>query len=101
MAKPFYADYINHCLRFYVRNENFNIVCLANDIDKQKWVAVDRVLRKLPEEDRSIIMEVYSGEAPLLDNVKRTSKNFEISETTVWTLISKVTKQIAKERRMI
>lgn len=96
MAKPFYADYINHCLRFYVRNENFN-----NDIDKQKWVAVDRVLRKLPEEDRSIIMEVYSGEAPLLDNVKRTSKNFEVSETTVWTLISKVTKQIAKERRMI
>ena len=104
MAKPFYADYINHMLRFYARNvQSGNVVGLKfrSEVDKLNWRSVNRVLHNLPERDRDIIIEVFGRGDTLADNIYEVSKELAINQDVIWTLVSKVTNRIAKDRRLI
>jgi len=104
MAKPFYADYINHMLRFYARNvQSGNVVRLKfkSEVDKLNWRSVNRVLHNLPERDRDIIIEVFARGDTLADNIYQVSKELVINQDVIWTLVSKVTNRIAKDRRLI
>jgi hypothetical protein len=104
MAKPFYADYINHMLRFYARNvQSGNVVRLKfkSEVDKLNWRSVNRVLHNLPERDRDIIIEVFARGDTLADNIYEVSKELVINQDIIWTLVSKVTNKIAKDRRLI
>lgn len=104
MAKPFYADYINHMLRFYARNvQSGNVVRLKfkSEVDKLNWRSVNRVLHNLPERDKDIIIEVFGRGDTLADNIYEVSKELVINQDVIWTLVSKVTNRIAKDRRLI
>lgn len=104
MAKPFYADYVNHMLRFYARSvRSGNVVRLKfkSEVDKLNWHAVNRVLHNFPEQDKYIIIEVFGRGDTLADNIYEVSKELAINQDVIWTLVSKVTKKIAKDRRLI
>lgn len=102
MAKPFYADYVNHMLRFYARNvRSGNVVRLRFKVDELNWRSVDRVLHNLPELDKYIIIEVFGRGDTLADNIYEVSKELVINQDVIWTLVSKVTNKIAKDRRLI
>jgi len=104
MAKPFYADYVNHMLRFYARSvRSGNVVRLKfkSEVDKWNWRSVNRVLHKLPERDKDIIIEVFGRGDTLADNIYEVSKELVIDQDVIWTLVSKVTNKIAKDRRLI
>jgi len=104
MAKPFYADYVNHMLRFYartVRSGDVMRLVFKSEIDELNWLSVIRVLYKLPERDKNIIIEVFSRGDTLADNIYEVSKELAINQDTIWSLVSKVTKKIAKERGLI
>jgi hypothetical protein len=104
MAKPFYADYVNHALRFYARNvQSGDVVRLKfkSEVDELNWRSVNRVLHNLPELDKYIIIEVFGRGDTLADNIYEVSKELAINQDLVWTLVSKVTNKIAKDRRLI
>ncbi len=104
MVKPFYADYVNHMLRFYARSvRSGNVVRLKfkSEVDKWNWRSVNRVLHKLPERDKDIIIEVFGRGDTLADNIYEVSKELVIDQDVIWTLVSKVTNKIAKDRRLI
>ncbi len=104
MAKPFYADYVNHMLRFYARNvrsEDVMRLKFKSEVDKLNWLSVIRVLHKLPERDKDIIIEVFGRGDTLADNIHEVSKELAINQDVIWTLVSKVTYKIAKDRRLI
>ena len=104
MAKPFYADYVNHMLRFYARNvrsEDVMRLKFKSEVDKLNWRSVNRVLHKLPERDKDIIIEVFGRGDTLADNIYEVSKELAINQDVIWTLVSKVTYKIAKDRRLI
>lgn len=104
MAKRFYTDYVNHMLRFYARNvQSGNVVRLKfrSEVDKLNWRSVNRVLHSLPERDKDIIIEVFGRGDTLADNIYEVSKELAINQDIVWTLVSKVTNKIAKDRRLI
>jgi len=104
MGKPFYADYVNHMLRFYartVRSGDVMRLVFKSEIDELNWLSVIRVLYKLPERDKNIIIEVFSRGDTLADNIYEVSKELAINQDTIWSLVSKVTKKIAKERGLI
>ena len=64
MTRPFYADYVNRMLRFYARKIHSGEVLrmkMENNVDKKNWNCVVRVLDKLPERDKDVIIEVYRG----------------------------------------
>jgi len=104
MAKPFYADYVNHILRFYartVRSGDVERLKFKSEIDKLNWRSVNRVLHNLPERDKDIIIEVFGRGDTLADNIYEVSKELVINQDAIWSLVSKVTKKIAKERGLI
>ncbi len=104
MTKPFYADYVNRMLRFYARKVHSGEVLrmkLKNDADKKNWRCVVNVLDKLPERDKDVIIEVYRRGDSLVNNIYWVAKELKVEQDMIWTLVSKVTKRIAKERKLI
>ncbi len=104
MAKPFYADYVNHMLRFYARNAQFGDVMglkFTSEVDELNWRSVDRVLHNLPELDKYIIIEVFGRGDTLADNIYEVSKELVMNQDVIWTMLSKITYQIAKERGLV
>jgi len=104
MTKPYYADYVNRMLRFYARKVHSGEVLrmkLKKDVDKKNWRCVVRVLDKLPERDKDVIIEVYRRGDTLADNIYWVAKELKVEQDMIWTLVSKVTKRIAKERGLI
>ena len=51
--RPFYAEYVNHCLRFYCRNterpSNFK-----TEVDKVNWQSCEAVLKNYTAEELAI-----------------------------------------------
>ena len=104
MTKPCYADYVNQMLRFYARKIHSGEVLrmkMNNHVDKENWRCVVRVLDKLPERDKDVIIEVYRRGDTLADNIYWVAKELKVDQDMIWALVSKVTKRIAKERKLI
>jgi DNA-directed RNA polymerase specialized sigma subunit len=74
---------------------------MKNDVDKENWRCVVRVLDKLPERDKDVIIEVYGRGDTLADNIYWVAKELKVDQDMIWALVSKVTKRIAKERKLI
>ena len=104
MAKPFYADYVNHMLRFYARNAQSGDVMglkFTSEVDELNWRSVNRVLHDLQELDKYIIIEVFGRGDTLADNIYEVSKELVMNQDVIWTMLSKITYQIAKERGLV
>lgn len=101
MSKPFYADYVNRMLRFYARKIYPENMTVKDPVDINNCLCVAKVLDALPEKDRNVIIDIYERGDTLADNIYHVSKEMNINQDTLWTLVSKVTKRIAKERGLI
>jgi hypothetical protein len=100
MAKPYYADYVNHILRFYFRydrNKGFK-----SDVDKSNYIAADKVIQRMSDTDRELLSAVFTQESiNLADNVSRAATAHGEDPVRVWSLVSMVTSKVAKERRLL
>lgn len=100
MAKPYYAEYVNHILRFYFRYDRTR--GFKNDVDKTNYMSADRVIQKLSDNDVKVLTTVFQQDNPnLVDNVVLTAKKFREDPTKIWSLISSITTKIAKERKLL
>ena len=101
LSKPFYADYVNRMLRFYVRKVYREGMTVRNHVDINNCICVAKVLDALLEKDRNVIIDIYERGDTLADNIYWVSKEMNVNQDMLWTLVSKVTKRIAKERGLI
>ncbi len=101
MSKPFYADYVNKMLRFYCRRVHGQDFKVEGHIDINNCLCVMKVLESLPEWDKNAIIEIYSQSDTLADNIYQISRKLNVKQDVLWTMVSKVTKQIAKERGLV
>ena len=97
----YYSQYVNHMLRFYARYCDKNLKSFKKPADMKNWFTVKRVLDKLSEKDKNIIIEVYRRRDTLADNIYEVSKELGIDQNVIWTMLNKVTKKIAQERELI
>jgi len=92
--------YVNHMLRLYASNcgkqGNFQ-----KEIDRRNFQTVEKVLNDLPEWDRNVIIEVFRRNGPIEYTVQEVSKKFGVDLDVVWTVLSKTSRKIAKERELI
>jgi len=101
-ARPFYADYVNRLMRWYCRaKEEGREVKLETWLDRKNWNAVAKVMEELNEEDRRAIMGVYCKRDTMADNVYLTALELGWEQDRLWTLISRVTRRVAKERGLV
>ena len=99
MNRPFYSEYVRHCLRFYTRNRT--LPNFKSEADKNNWYACATVLKGCTDRDRDIIFEVYSAYDTLADNVYEVSKKHNIDQAVIWDLMKSIERKIARRRGLI
>lgn len=100
MSRPFYSEYVKHCLRFYARN------CIEqpkfkSDVDKANWLACHSVLKNIADKNRDILISVYSGFDTLPDEVYNASVKYNVDQNYIWDFMKVVEKHIAKKRGLL
>lgn len=100
MNRPFYSEYVRHCLRFYTRN-----LCpprfFKSEADKTNWFACASVLKGYSDKDRDILVAVYGGYDTLPDNVYETAKKHNIDQNMIWDMMKDVERKIARRRGLM
>lgn len=99
MAKPYFAEYVNHCLRFYARVRP--PIEFKSEVDRLNWHSVDKALLELSRDQREIIVDIYSRGDTLADNIYQVSRERTLDQDGIWNLVTKLTKDIARERALI
>ena len=100
MAKPYYADYVNHILRFYFRyNRNKGS---TNQVDKTNHIAADKVIQRMPDTDREVLSTVFKQDGiNLAENINIAAAQHNEDPAKIWSLVSMTTTKVAKERRLL
>ena len=99
MGRPYYAEYVQHALRFYSRNlerPTFN-----NDTDKSNWLSCHSVLSKYTERDREILTAIYAGFDTLSDEVYGVSRRYNIHQNLLWDMMKELERKVASRRGLI
>ena len=98
--RPFYAEYVNHCMRFYCRN-TAKPSSFKTEVDKKNWEACDTVMKVYTPEERDILLSVYSTRDLMGDNVCNAAKKHNVCQDLVWNLISDACLRFAKHRGLV
>lgn len=99
MNRPYYSEYIRHCLRFYCRNTTKPD--FKNEVDKCNWLSCHSIISKCNETDRQYLIEVYCSFDTLADSVYETAKKYSINQNIIWDLIKDIERRIAKRRGLL
>ena len=99
MNRPFYSEFVRHCLRFYTRN--LQLTQFKSRVDKENWLACANVVEKYLDRDRDILVAVYSGYDTLADNVYETAKKYNMDQAIIWDMMKEVERKIAKRRGLL
>lgn len=99
MSRPFYSEYVRHCMRYYSRNTNkprFN-----SEVDKNNWYACHRAIEPYSDRDKDILIRVYGLYDTLADNVYEVAKAYSIDQNIIWDMIKDFEHSVARKRGLI
>lgn len=97
--RPFYSEYVRHCMRYYARNTikpRFN-----SDVDEHNWYACHRALERYSERDKDILISIFSRRDTLADNVYYVAKANDFDQNIVWDMVKDLERRIAKKRGLL
>jgi hypothetical protein len=86
-------------MRFYARNTNkprFN-----TEVDKNNWYACQRAIERYSDEEKEILIQVYSMRDTLADNVYEIAKTKGIDQNIIWDMLKELEHSIARKRGLI
>ena len=99
MNRPFYSEYVRHCLRFYARNidkPRFN-----TEVDKNNWYACYKTIDRYSDREKDILIRVYALYDTIADNVYEVAKEYQIDQNNIWDLLKEVERGVAKRRGLL
>lgn len=101
--RPFWADYANHMLRFYVKNDEPTMIYrFKSRTDEKNWHACQRVMETLNNREREIIKFVYSRPLMMEDAVNEYLMSHPKSERdSVWNVVYSVSRRVAQMRGLL
>lgn len=100
MAKPYYADYVNHILRFYFRYNPTR--GFKNEVDKTNYLAADKVIQRMTDPEREVLACVFKQDGiNLSENITVAAAQYGEDTARLWSMVSTTTTKIAKERRLV
>ncbi len=97
--RPYYTEYVNHILRFYARHPS--MVHFKTDADRLNHRAAQTVFYKLPQQKTAVLFDIYTRNDTLGDNVYEVARSRKMGQDDIYTLITRVSNLIAKERGLI
>ena len=96
--RTFYSEYVQHCMRFYVRHPSPKF---RSDADKQNWKACDSALEGFTDKEKELLIAVYTENDTIPDNVYKVSTDNNVKQDTIWSLLNKLEQRVAKRRNLI
>lgn len=99
MSRPYYSEYVRHCLRFYARN--LHNITFKTPVDRENWEACHNAISSLPDKMKDILVMVYGGYDTLADEVYNVSKKYSINQNIIWDIMKDFEKNVAKQRGLI
>ncbi len=102
--KPFYSDFVRHCLRYYVKTldeGHGGHPIFKGEADKANWSACFRVLKDYSQDDIDIISEIYRPGDTIADKIYLLAKTKHVPQDTIWNLINTTERKIAKKRGLL
>ena len=99
MSRPFYSEYVRHCMRFYSRN--LHLTRFKTPVDEENWNACHSVVLQLTEPTRDILVSVYGGRDTLADEVYNVSHKYSINQNIIWDTMKGFEKAVAIRRGLI
>lgn len=97
--RPFYSEYVRHCMRYYARNTikpRFN-----TDVDENNWYACHRALERYSERDKDILIGIFTLRDTLADNVYCLAKANDLDQNIVWDMVKDLERRIARKRGLL
>ncbi len=98
MAKAFYSEYVNHCLRFYARHADPKFRTKA---DKLNWEACKNAIETFNTEDREILLLIYNGEDSVPNAVSEIARTNNVAPNTMWKLVNDLERKVATYRGLL
>lgn len=96
--RTFYSEYVQHCMRFFVRHPSPKF---KSDADKQNWKACESALEGFTDEEKELLIAVYIENDTIPDNVYKVSTENNVKQDTLWKLINELERRVAKRRNLI
>lgn len=98
MSFSYYAEFSNHCLRFYSRYEN---PIFHTDVERKNWSACQEALLQLSDRDKQMIMDLFQSRDTLEDEIYKASKKYHVSQEKIWNLLFRTQRRVAEIRGII
>lgn len=98
MGRAFYSEYVNHCLRFYVRHPNPKFHSAA---DKNNWNACEAAFKGFTDNEKEILFYIYREGDTIPDNVYQIAKAKGLKQDGVWKLVNELERKVAKRRGLL
>ena len=96
MARMYFSDFTDHCLKFYFRHSHPNF---HSDVDRLDWQAAESTISKVSDRDRRVLEAVYTGKERFIsENIKVVSRELGLSENVIYDLLDGVRKKLAIAR---
>ena len=99
MSRPFYSEYVRHCMRFYSRN--LSLTRFKTSVDEENWKACHEVVKQLPDKTKDILVMVYGGRDTLSDEVYNASRLYSMNQNIIWDTMKVFEKAVAVRRGLI
>lgn len=101
--RPYWADYANHMLRFFCKNDDPAMIYqFKTRTDEKNWKACQSVMKTLSTRDREIICFVYGGTMFIEDAVNEyLASHPGEHRDSVWNVIYTVSRRAAQMRGLL
>ena len=102
--RTYYSEFVGHCARYYSRsviNAPSAQPKFKTEAEKRNWLACDLALKGVPEQERDMILTVYSEGDTLPDNIFQLAKKLGINQNKIWEVITAFERKVAKRRGLL
>ena len=100
--KRYYADYVRHCLRFYVMTLDVGTSPKFNtEVDKNNWAACHAVVKNLDDKTCGIVREIYGPGDTISDKVYHLGRELCVHPDSIWNIINSLERNVAKKRGLL
>jgi len=100
-TKYCFTEYVNHMIRFYLSTPNGLKLKDKSGASIANWMAVQRVLYKLPEEELEMVRKIYAAQKAVPVSVDQYCKDTGEDPEKVWAYIVKLNYKVARYRGLV
>ena len=100
--KRYYADYVRHCLRFYVMTLDVGTAPKFNtEVDKNNWVACHAATKNFNDKTMEIVREIYRPGDTIPDKIYHLAKQMQVPQDSIWHIVNTLEHNVAKKRGLL